>query len=220
MIGLLNAPIAGHATTFVQTSDGCTGTCGIDTNNTVTVTGSGGLFNVAVSLDTSWVFMTDPNGRGHEATFAFSDTSNSLTLGGISPTSFQALTTNPNGSLHMAPYTVPTSAYGLIDTVAANGKGGPSADSSLSFSVNTGNASETLTQFIASLNTITGSVDDAKFVADVFSGITGNTGNVDFSLSVANTPLPAALPLFAGGLGVMGAFGWRKRKAKSIAAAA
>jgi hypothetical protein len=33
------------------------------------------------------------------------------------------------------------------------------------------------------------------------------------------TPLPAALPLFAGGLGVMGAFRWRrKRKAAAIAA--
>jgi hypothetical protein len=34
------------------------------------------------------------------------------------------------------------------------------------------------------------------------------------------TPLPAALPLFAGGLGVMGLLGWRKkRKAAAVAAA-
>jgi hypothetical protein len=33
------------------------------------------------------------------------------------------------------------------------------------------------------------------------------------------TPLPAALPLFAGGLGVMGLFGWRReRKAAALAA--
>jgi hypothetical protein len=35
----------------------------------------------------------------------------------------------------------------------------------------------------------------------------------------AATPLPAALPLFAGGLGAMGLLGWRrKRKAAAIAA--
>ena len=30
------------------------------------------------------------------------------------------------------------------------------------------------------------------------------------------TPLPAALPLFAGGLGALGVFGWR-RKRKAVA---
>ncbi len=42
---------------------------------------------------------------------------------------------------------------------------------------------------------------------------------VDFVLTaeVATTPLPAALPLFATGLGVMGLFGWRrKRKALAV----
>jgi hypothetical protein len=32
-------------------------------------------------------------------------------------------------------------------------------------------------------------------------------------------PVPAALPLFAGGLGLLGAFGWRKRKNKNVTAA-
>jgi hypothetical protein len=45
--------------------------------------------------------------------------------------------------------------------------------------------------------------------------ITSTTG----SWSVATTPLPAALPLFATGLGTMGLFGWR-RKRKNAAAAA
>ncbi len=39
-----------------------------------------------------------------------------------------------------------------------------------------------------------------------------------FSLTVAPTPLPAALPLFATGLGALGLLGWR-RKRKSAAAA-
>ena len=37
------------------------------------------------------------------------------------------------------------------------------------------------------------------------------------SLDVSSTPLPAALPLFAGGLGALGLFGWRKKR-KAIAA--
>lgn len=44
--------------------------------------------------------------------------------------------------------------------------------------------------------------------------------NLAFQLTgtEAATPLPAALPLFATGLGAMGFFGWRrKRKAQAIA---
>ena len=52
---------------------------------------------------------------------------------------------------------------------------------------------------------------------------TWGTG-VDQSFTIeigATTPLPAALPLFASGLGVMGLFGWRrKRKNGGVAAAA
>jgi len=46
----------------------------------------------------------------------------------------------------------------------------------------------------------------------------GPSNSGTFTLTA--TPLPAALPLFAGGLGVMGLFGWRrKRKAAAIATA-
>jgi hypothetical protein len=42
----------------------------------------------------------------------------------------------------------------------------------------------------------------------------------DLTLSITATPLPAALPLFAGGLGALGLLGWRrKRKAAALAAA-
>jgi hypothetical protein len=44
--------------------------------------------------------------------------------------------------------------------------------------------------------------------------VTGQTGRVVFA-SVAATPLPSALPLFATGLGALSLLGWRrKRKAK------
>jgi hypothetical protein len=47
-----------------------------------------------------------------------------------------------------------------------------------------------------------------------------NAGNqyYGFVTEVAATPLPAALPLFAAGLGGLGLFGWRrKRKAQAVA---
>jgi len=42
--------------------------------------------------------------------------------------------------------------------------------------------------------------------------------NVLTSFTVTQTPLPAALPLFATGLGALGLLGWhRKRKAQAVA---
>jgi len=52
------------------------------------------------------------------------------------------------------------------------------------------------------------------------SGCTVGQGNIysaDDITITAETPLPAALPLFAGGLGALGLFGWR-RKRKAAAA--
>jgi hypothetical protein len=47
-------------------------------------------------------------------------------------------------------------------------------------------------------------------------GAGADIDNLQFTTTV--TPLPAALPLFATGLGVLGLLGWRrKRKAKAFA---
>jgi hypothetical protein len=40
------------------------------------------------------------------------------------------------------------------------------------------------------------------------------------TFTVTQTPLPAALPLFATGLGAMGLFGWRKKRKAAAALAA
>jgi hypothetical protein len=40
------------------------------------------------------------------------------------------------------------------------------------------------------------------------------------TFTVAATPLPAALPLFAGGLGVIGLLGWRRKRKNAAAIAA
>ena len=48
----------------------------------------------------------------------------------------------------------------------------------------------------------------------------GTGADQSFTLEIGTTPLPAALPLFATGLGALGLLGWRrKRKAAAIAAA-
>ena len=75
-----------------------------------------------------------------------------------------------------------------------------------------------------SIYTLNASNGDATFVVNV-SGVTSG----DFfwglvpdasSTSPSTTPIPAAFPLFATGLGVIGLFGWRrKRKAVAVAAA-
>jgi hypothetical protein len=45
----------------------------------------------------------------------------------------------------------------------------------------------------------------------------GTGADQSFTLEIGTTPLPAALPLFAGGLGALGLFGWRKKR-KLVAA--
>ncbi len=63
------------------------------------------------------------------------------------------------------------------------------------------------------------SVDNSgKVTSNFFLAINTEPGSNE-SVTLASTPLPAALPLFASGLGVMGLFGWRrKRNAQAVAA--
>jgi hypothetical protein len=46
------------------------------------------------------------------------------------------------------------------------------------------------------------------------------TDHIELPPSISETPLPAALPLFASGLGAMGLFGWRRKRKNSAALAA
>lgn len=45
-------------------------------------------------------------------------------------------------------------------------------------------------------------------------------GNVTAGIDLSTTPIPAALPLFASGLGAMGLFGWRRKRKHTTAIAA
>ena len=70
---------------------------------------------------------------------------------------------------------------------------------------------------------ITGSVTNALNLPLILAlGSVGFAGTIaSVGKSVAQTPLPAALPLFASGLGGLGLFSWwRKRKARTNAATA
>jgi hypothetical protein len=68
----------------------------------------------------------------------------------------------------------------------------------------------------SSFSTFSGGVfHDAFFFLDTVDG----TFSVTFTPETAATPLPAALPLFATGLGALGLLGWR-RKRKNVALAA
>jgi hypothetical protein len=68
------------------------------------------------------------------------------------------------------------------------------------------------------LSSIAPYVDSSGIAFDVFSGGDPTVLVTSSSGTLTPTPLPAALPLFAGGLGAMGLFGWRrKRKTKAVA---
>ena len=54
------------------------------------------------------------------------------------------------------------------------------------------------------------------FLLGTYTGLNSVTGYTD-TVKISATPLPAALPLFAGGLGGLGLLGWRrKRKAQAV----
>ena len=66
----------------------------------------------------------------------------------------------------------------------------------------------------------------AAYALGIFAGATDINGNeisedyVGVWTDPSATPLPAALPLFATGLGVMGLFGWRRKRKNAAAIAA
>ena len=89
----------------------------------------------------------------------------------------------------------------------------------------------TSTNIFGSWSTVEGTVVDGLALGSwTLTGVTISVGGWYTSTGASTqdinsitlpgtaTPIPAALPLFAGGLGVVGLFGWRrKRKAKAAA---
>jgi hypothetical protein len=234
---LVSFGTSAHALTYnyVEASGGSC--CAVDTKNTVQVSNTtlpngstalaAGVFDILVTLDTSttthWAFQKNAGDKttGHAASFAFSSSLTTITIPSASITSpFFANTNNVMGAYSMSPFSFPANGYGVSQNTS-NG-----VYSTLDFHVVTG-TTDTLAQFIATLLAET-SNSNLLFAADVQDGSTAGTptGVIGFAFNnITNggnqgtTPLPAALPLFASGLGGLGLLGWRrKRKAAALAA--
>ena len=69
------------------------------------------------------------------------------------------------------------------------------------------------TKFSDPNNTIYFFIDDLESLFYYPNSPEAGTGYIDsISVTVNQTPLPAALPLFATGLGALGLLGWRRKR--------
>lgn len=196
-------PTTGSPDTYVQDSDGCTGGCGVNTNNVVSIyaTTTADVYEINLTLATGWNFQNDPTGNGHQATFLFSDTSSTLTISNITSDTTFTQTTTPTSD---SPYTFPSTGYGVSNS------GGNHTGTYVSFDVTTTDA--TLAAFVATLQSATGGSDTPFFVADVSNVNQAATGSIDFGLSTATTPLPATWTMMLIGLLSFGFVAYRSQK--------
>ena len=177
-------PSASHAITFNLTSDHCTGGCGTAPFGTVDVTQVGANVNFVVDLANG-----PPNAVGWAKTGAadfqeFKFNATGVVLGDIS------VTTQTFAGQTLAPQTGAFNGdgtgdftFGIACTTCGNGNLG--ITSNIVFSI----ANATIADVTAPNNL--GNI----FVADVFSGQTGNTGPVD-----ASTPRAVPGPIVGAGL--------------------
>jgi hypothetical protein len=194
----LAAPTASQAAsfTFVQTSDHCTGGCGITANNFITVSDTvANTVGITAQLGTGWAFLK--TGAG-DATLAFSSTFNNLVLA-VQTAGYGVHTPSPAGSLQLDGLFFPASAYGVDCTGCGPGASSP-VGRVINFTVSL--AGLTATTFVNALRLATGdNTTNSVFAADVLSP-NGRTGIIDFSLSAV--PLPPAMLLFGSALLGMG----------------
>jgi hypothetical protein len=205
-------PTPGHASTYYFTQDGSSsfqlggnlpaGTPPGYGKVDVTAVGSDLKFDVEMNAN----FLIDSGNATNHNPIEFKLATSGLTISST-PSIFTALASpfsQSSGSSFTNPgFNAPVN-YSL--KCPANGQNGCSDVSSLIFYVlGAGSLNPLLT------------TDGVYMTADIYGSVSGMTGTVGATLST--TPLPAALPLFATGLGLMG---WlsRRRKQKELAAIA
>jgi len=180
----------------VQTSDHCTGGCGITANNTITVSDAAAdTVSITAQLGAGWDFLK--TGAG-DATLAFSSTFNNLVLA-VQTAGYGVHLPSPTGSLQLDGLFFPASAYGVDCTGCGSGASNP-VGNVINFTASL--AGLTATTFVNALRLATGdNTTNSVFAADVLSP-NGRTGIIDFTLSAV--PLPPAMLLFGTALLGMG----------------
>jgi hypothetical protein len=200
-----------QADTFNFTSCELSRGCGTAPFGTVTLTQSGTSVNFDVTVNSSEFRLRENSQALSGGLFLFNDS-----LSGSTITSIASAPGTPTGGFSGFTNVRVQTGNGRIFTAAVvctnffNCPGAGPTITSLTFTVT--NAT------LAQLETPNPNSRGTLFLANIqhFSPTGGQTGTID--VSAPATPLPAALPLFATGLGALGLLGRRrKRKAQAVA---
>jgi hypothetical protein len=220
-LALLAVASPANAATATFFSDHCTDLCGPQPTGFATITGTdqgGGVIDLTI---------TPLNGNGlvngGQTTFTFNLVGNPTITYSNLPSTFTVVNGFGAGSLSENAGAIGQNGFGTfeygIDFTGVSGGSNP-LFTPLSFTIS--GTGLTLASF-AELSTIPPGDTQAFFALDIISGTTGNTGLVDVSGGPSPfgeapppaIPIPGAVWLFAGGLGLICMLYQKKEKPKS-----